>query len=103
MPCLRAEPGYMILAMEGTRRMRAGVACIAEWAACHWHAQATVGTLVAKVLTNSTQNPYQAAGQAVRTSAPTALDAFSVQVCQGPTFCHRYTYFLRALALPRTF
>ena len=41
--------------------------------------QATVGTLVAKVLTSSTQNPYQAAGQAVRTASPTALDAFSVQ------------------------
>ena len=40
-----------------------------------------MGTLVAKVLTSSTQNPYQAAGQAVRTTSPTALDAFSVQVC----------------------
>jgi hypothetical protein len=38
-----------------------------------------VGTLVAKILTSSTSNPYQA-GQAARTATPTALDAFSVQV-----------------------
>jgi len=42
--------------------------------------QATVGTLVAKILTSSTSNPYAAAGQAARTATPTALDAFSVQV-----------------------
>ena len=42
--------------------------------------QATVGTLVAKTLTSSTSNPYAAAGQAARTTTPTALDAFSVQV-----------------------
>ena len=42
-------------------------------------AQATVGTLVAKTLTSSTSNPYAAAGQAARTTTPTALDAFSVQ------------------------
>ena len=42
--------------------------------------QATVGSLVAKTLTSSTSNPYAAAGQAARTTTPTALDAFSVQV-----------------------
>ena len=41
--------------------------------------QATVGSLVAKTLTSSTSNPYAAAGQAARTTTPTALDAFSVQ------------------------
>lgn len=46
-----------------------GLACV----------QATVGTLVAKTLTSSTSNPYAAAGQAARTTTPTALDAFSVQ------------------------
>jgi hypothetical protein len=44
--------------------------------------QATVGTLVAKTLTSSSQNPYQA-GQIARSAAagtPAALDAFSIQV-----------------------
>jgi hypothetical protein len=47
-------------------------------------AQATVGTLVAKILTSSTSNPYAAAGQAARAATPTALDAFSVQVSPSP-------------------
>ncbi len=50
-----------------------------ETASAGW-LQATVGTLVAKILTSSTSNPYAAAGQAARTATPTALDAFSVQV-----------------------
>ncbi|KAK9917810.1 hypothetical protein WJX75_008495 [Coccomyxa subellipsoidea] len=49
--------------------------------------QATVGTLVAKILTSSTSNPYQA-GQAARTATPTALDAFSVQACTNTILAH---------------
>ncbi len=45
-----------------------------------------MGTLVAKTLTSSTSNPYAAAGQAARTTTPTALDAFSVQVSPASTF-----------------
>ncbi|CAL8465056.1 g4591 [Coccomyxa elongata] len=50
--------------------------------------QATVGTLVAKILTSSTSNPYAAAGQAARTATPTALDAFSVQACTNTILAH---------------
>ncbi|EIE20623.1 hypothetical protein COCSUDRAFT_83541 [Coccomyxa subellipsoidea C-169] len=50
--------------------------------------QATVGTLVAKILTSTTQNPYAAAGQAARTASPTALDAFSVQACTNTILAH---------------
>lgn len=50
--------------------------------------QATVGTLVAKTLTSSTSNPYAAAGQAARTTTPTALDAFSVQASTNTILAH---------------
>jgi hypothetical protein len=41
-------------------------------------AQATVGTLVAKVLTSATTNPY-VTNPTIQASAPAALDAFSIQ------------------------
>lgn len=52
--------------------------------------QATVGTLVAKTLTSSSQNPYQA-GQIARSAAagtPAALDAFSIQASTNTVLAH---------------
>ncbi len=47
-------------------------------------AQATVGTLVAKTLTTTSQNPYQGGRAAASSAAPAALDAFSIQVPTSP-------------------
>lgn len=47
-------------------------------------AQATVGTLVAKTLTTTSQNPYQGGRAAASSAAPAALDAFSIQVRTCP-------------------
>mmetsp|Transcript_19621 Transcript_19621/g.59348 ORF Transcript_19621/g.59348 Transcript_19621/m.59348 type:complete len:248 (-) Transcript_19621:2852-3595(-) len=49
--------------------------------------QATVGTLVAKTLTSTSQNPYQM-GRAVASGAPAALDAFSIQASTNTVAAH---------------
>lgn len=50
--------------------------------------QATVGTLVAKTLTTTSQNPYQGGRAAASSAAPAALDAFSIQASTNTVLAH---------------